>query len=396
MKKTKIKIKHRKYSLYQRKKSKSRQVLTVLLMIVIVAGLCVLGYGLGRPLVDYFSGKSNNSEPESAWTPPVSSETSSASGEATADGGASSAEPTADPQPEAGSVSAYILPEEAVSSSETLNSALAAARSSGCTDITVTMKDEVGSLLYKSTLKDIQGTEITGTLTAKQIADIITKAGFTPRARISTLLDRSAQSYGGEQICYMIADGGIWHDFYVDRGGKSWISPFEAASGKYLAAITSELANAGFKTVILANTCYPAFNSQDYSNFLRQLSISDDTARLNALWSVISACNAAAKPSGADIMLEMTDEDLFSESKALTSAEAAGDKNQLKTVSLLVDYTPGEKTGYIEAKAFIGRLSAMYSGQTFAVRLKTSSFSASGLEDVRRAFTDSCIEVFSE
>ena len=67
-----------------------------------------------------------------------------------------------------------------------------------------------------------------------------------------------------------------------------------------------------------------------------------------------------------------------------------------KTVSLLVDYTPGEKTGYIEAKAFIGRLSAMYSGQTFAVRLKTSSFSASGLEDVRRAFTDSGIEIFSE
>ncbi|MGN1340279.1 MAG: putative glycoside hydrolase [Oscillospiraceae bacterium] len=395
-KKKNIKIKHRKYSLYQRKKSKGRKALTVVLMIVLIAGLCVLGYGLGRPLVEYFSGKSNTSEPTSAWTPPV---TTPATGETTAEAtpdAPATAEATTDAVQNAGTASAYILPESAVLSSESLNSALAAAKNTGCTDITVTLKDETGYFLYKTAVAGIPESQITGTLTAKQIADIITKAGFNPRARINTLLDRTSQTYGGENICYMIADGGIWHDYYVDRGGKSWLDPFAAGTSKYLAAITAEISQAGFGSVILANTIYPAFNTQDYSNFLRQLPIGDDSARLEALWNVISACNAAAKPNGAELLLEMSDADLFADSKALTSAEAASDKTKLKAVSLLVDFNPEEKTGYVETKAFIGRISAMYSGTNWAVRLTTSGFSGTALAEVRRAFSDSGITVFSE
>ena len=83
MKKKNIKIKHRKYSLYQRKKSKGRKFLTGLLMVILVAGLCVLGYGLGKPLVEYFSNRGNEPPPESAWTPPVSAEPAAPSAEGT-------------------------------------------------------------------------------------------------------------------------------------------------------------------------------------------------------------------------------------------------------------------------------------------------------------------------
>lgn len=393
MKKKNIKIKHRKYSLYQRKKSKGRKFLTGLLMVVLAAGLCVLGYGLGKPLVEHFSNRSNESQPESAWTPPVSAEPTSPSAEGTAEKTAESAEPTAEPEIEK-TVSAFILPETAVLSSESLNSALAAAKNSGYTDITVTLKDEAGSFLYKTSLKDIPETQVTGTLTAKQIADIITKAGMIPHARINTLLDRTSQTYSGGSICYMIADGGIWHDYYVDQGGKSWLDPFEKETAAYLADITKEIAAAGFTDVILANTKYPAFNPQDYTNFLRQLNISDDAARLEALWNVISACQNAAGET--KITIEMTDEDLFTDALALTTAEAAGDKTKLKTAALLVDYSPADKTGYAETRAFIGKLSAMYSGQEWAVRIKTSGFSATALEQVRKAFADSGVTVFSE
>lgn len=397
MKKKNIKIKHRKYSLYQRKKSKGRKVLTVVLMIVLVAGLCVLGYGLGRPLVEYFSGKNTESQPSSAWTPPTTAATGEQTSDSTSEAsGAATTEPTAEAQPHAKSVSAFILPESAVLSSESLNSALAAAKNGGYTEVTVTLKDETGSFLYKTAVEGVAESQITGTLTAKQIVEIITKAGFTPSARINTLLDRTSQTYGGENICYMIADGGIWHDYYVDRGGKSWLNPFAEGTAKCLAAITAELSEAGFGSVILANTVFPVFNQQDYTNFLRQLSIADSSARLEALWNVISACADAAKPSGAAVLLEMSDADLFADDKGLTSAEPAGDKQNLKTVSLLVDFTPGDKAGYAETKAFIGRLSAMYSGQSFSVRLTASGFSESALAEVRKAFSDSEITVYSE
>ena len=394
MKRKNIKIKHHKYSLYQRRKSKGRKVLTAVLMIVLIAGLCVLGYGLGRPLVDYFKNRGSESRPESAWTPPISAETSGSSaegtGEKTAEGTTDS---TTEPETEK-TVSAFILPEEAALSSDSLKSALAAAKNSGFTDVTVTLKDESGSFLYKTAIKGVPETQVTGTLTAKQIADIITRAGMTPHARINTLLDRTTQTYAGESVCYMIADGGIWHDYYVDRGGKSWLDPFEKGTSEYLAAVTGEISAAGFTEVILANTRYPAFNPQDYTNFLRQLNISDDNARLEALWNVITACRTAA--GEAKLTLEMTDDDLFAEAKALTSAEAAGDKAKLKTAALLVDYSPEDKTGYAQTRAFIGQMTAMYSGQEWAVRIETSGFSASALEQVRKAFADSGITVFSE
>lgn len=396
MKNKKIKIKHRKYSLYQRKRSKSRKVLTVLLMVVLVAGLCVLGYGLGRPLVNYFQNRGNESQTSSAWTPPSSAEISS-SAEGTSD--RSTAEATKEPTQEAQeqkTVNSFILPESAVSSSESLNSALAAAKNGNYTDITVTLKDESGNFLYKTGIDGIPETQITGSLTAKQIADIITKAGFIPRARINTLLDRTSQTFGGENVCYMIADGGIWHDYYVDQGGKSWLDPFEDATAKYLSAITSEISDAGFRSIILANTRYPAFNPQDYTNFLRQLNISDDTARLEALWKVTDACVTAAKPSGAEIAVEVDSADLLADEKALTSAEITSDKAKLKNTVLMVDYSPEDKATYAGTKAYIGKLSVMYSGQTIAVRLQTSGFSADALADVRKAFIDSGIAVLSE
>ena len=393
MKKKNIKIKHRKYSLYQRKKSKGRKFLTVLLMIVLIVGLCVLGYGLGRPLVEYFSNRGSESQPESAWTPPVSAEPSSPSTEDTSEKTEGSTEQTAEPEVEK-AVSEFILPETAALSSDSLNSALAAAKNSGYTDITVTLKDESGSFLYKTALKDIPETQVTGTLTAKQIADIITKAGMTPHARINTLLDRTSIAYAGANICYMIADGGMWHDYYVDQGGKSWLDPFQKETAVYLADITKEIASAGFTEVILANTRFPVFNNQDYSNFLRQLSISDDSARLEALWNVISACQKAAGET--KLTIEMSGDDLFGDSIAITTAEPAGDKAKLKTAALLVDYSPADKTGYAETRAFIGKLNAMYSGQDWAVCIKTSGFSATALEQVRKAFADSDIIVFSE
>lgn len=396
MKNKKIKIKHRKYSLYQRKRSKSRKVLTVLLMVVLVAGLCVLGYGLGRPLVNYFQNRGSKSQTSSAWTPPSSAEINS-SAEGTSDRSTAEAtkEPTQETQ-EQKPVSAFILPESALASSDALNSALAAAKNGNYTDIAVTLKDDSGSFLYKTGIDGIPEAQITGTLTAKQIADIITRAGFTPGARINTLLDRTSQSFGGESVCYMIADGGIWHDYYVDKGGKSWLDPFEDATAKYLSAITSEISGAGFKSIILANTKYPAFNPQDYTNFLRQLNLSDDNARLEALWKIADACITAAKPSGAEISVEVNGGDLLADEKALTSAEITGNKAKLRNTVLLIDYSPEDSANYASTKAFIGKLSVMYSGQTIAVRLQTSGFSADALADVRKAFTDSGITVLSE
>ena len=82
-------------------------------------------------------------------------------------------------------------------------------------------------------------------------------------------------------------------------------------------------------------------------------------------------------------------------SKSATDAEIKKASRKL-AMKYPPDYNPGDKAGYAEARAFIGRLSAMYSGQTIAVRLTASGFSESALNEVRRAFTDADVAVYSE
>lgn len=219
---------------------------------------------------------------------------------------------------------------------------------------------------------------------------------MTPHARINTLLDRTSQTYSGGSICYMIADGGIWHDYYVDQGGKSWLDPVREGDRGVPCGYHKGDRVRGLHRRDTRKHEVPGVQPAGYTNFLRQLNISDETARLEALWNVISACQKAA--GDTRVTIEMNDEDLFADNNAiaLTTAEAAGDKTKLKTAALLVDYSPADKTGYAETRAFIGKLSAMYSGQEWAVRIQTSGFSAASLEQVRKAFADSGITMFSE
>lgn len=392
-----IKIKRRKYRLYQKKKSKGRKALTIILTIAGLAALCILGYGLGRPLVEYFQNKGNESGTSSSWTPPVSAETSGSSGEITEQ---VTTEPVAEPEVEI-TKTVYILPENALASSDSLNSALAAAKNSGCTDVAVTLKNEAGLFLYKSGIDGavfMSDDESTPqfSLTARQICDAIKAAGFAPQARINTLLDKNTKLFEGEYICYMLSSSDPWHDYVNGRVDKSWLDPFNPGTAKFLSAVIGELCGSGFGKVTLANTKYPVFQPRDLTEFLSHTKAGDQTARLEALWNVIDSCNAAAAANGAELLLEMTDSDIFADSQKFTTAEAAGNPEKLKSVTLLIDYTPEGTAGYTQAKALIGRLGVQFSGQSAAVRLKGAGFSTAVAEDIKRAFSEANITVYSE
>lgn len=392
-KKTNIKIKPRKYSLYTKKKSKGKQALAAIITIVAAAALCVVGYGAGKPIVEYFKNKQAN-PPESSvpWTPTFEE---SEQAPATAEPTAESAEPESVEPEKPAVMGAYFLPENASLSSESLNGAIAAAKSNGAQAVVVTLKDDMGHLLYKTEIEGAADTDlVTGTLTAKQICDIITKAGLTPSARINTTKDHIGGNYVGGN--YMISgEESIWHDAAVANGGKRWLSPFSEKTSAYIANITAELSRAGFKEIILSNTIFPDFHPSDYTTYLYDVPISDNNARVQALWNVIGAANNAAKANGAQIRLEMSATALYSDDRLATDAEAAADKAKLAEVALLLDYD-ASGSSFAEAKSFIGRTGASYSGQEYAVLIKGSGFSAGALDELKRAFTESEIAVFTE
>lgn len=381
--KQQIKIKRRKYNLYTKKKSTAAKVWTVILSVIVVVGLCVLGYGLGRPIVDYFVNKDKNPDNTSAWTPP---QTTTSASETTSDiTEDTSSVPEPEPTVQDG---AYILPENAAMTREHLERALNIAKQKGSKSVAVTFKDSDGDYLYMTDIAGVKGTPlVTGTLTAKEIYDAVSAAGMTPVARFSTLKDHKSGAYVAN-IRYLATEGWTWLDDYAEQGGKSWLSPFETHTADFIAEITSEIAAAGFKQIILSDTVYPMFRDADYG-YLANI---DNTAlRIKSLWNVIDASSDAAAKNGAEILIEVNSNDMFAAEKLSTTAEFTADTAKLSSTKLLVNFNG---SGYADAKAFVGRMSSAYSDVDYCILL--SGKSPTSLEELEKAFVESEITVFSE
>lgn len=391
--KKRIKIKHHKYNLYNKKKSKGKQALTIILMIVIVIALCVVGYGLGKPLMDYFSGKT---KPE-VTTPSTSSAAlpTEEADELTVEAAdTKESEPEDEPQPPVG---VYEISIASMKNEATLKNALASAKAQGYETVLMTLKTDGGQFLYKTEVEAMRyaTTNVVGSLTAKEIADIVKAQGMTAYAAVSTLKDPLTGDYAVD-MRYNTSDGYGWLDAAYDKGGKSWLSPFEQSTISFMADITSELAGAGFERIILCDVMYPMFKDVDYNTYLSNMpQLTDNNARTAALWNVIAACSSAARSNGAEVMLQVDSDDIFETQLLGTTAEAFSDKSKLGTVNVLINYTPESGAAYAAAKGFVGRLGSTYSSLKYSVRID-EALADNEAEAIAKAFAESGIEVFSE
>ena len=391
-KKNAIKIKRSKVNLYNKRKSKRKQVLTIVITAVAACALGVLGFGLGKPLLEYFSGK-NNSSDSSAWTPPESEASSS---EITVESSSqTSSEVISEPLPEMTDV--YFLPEDAALSSAALNGALAAAKTAGAKTVAVTLKNETGNFLYNSAIKQLAERDIvTGTLSAEQICRAIKDAGFVPAAKISTLKDRLCGYKNVTDGGYRIVDSGVtWHDDRDEKGGKPWLSPFKTQTLQFIGEITEELSSAGFRHIIAVNTMYPKFHKEDISTYLSDLPLSDNNARLDALKNVYNSAKAGAEKNGAALWLEISGESVITKNRLCTDAEIIADADVMASVKLIVDYTPSETAAevYSSAKEFSAKLKAALGSAEFYVVIN-GGYSDAVISDVKKAFSEDKIEVF--
>lgn len=341
-KKTNIKIKRSKFNLYNKKKSKARRALKIIITVIVVCGLGVLGYGLGKPLIKYFQDK-NSSQPESEASALLSSIIKSGNTVNTivsSSDANSSEDNTSKPEPAPQAPKIYYLSDNAASSEANLTAALADAKKSGCSVVAVTLKDTSGYLLYKSSIASVKDTEVTaGTLSASQVSAAISKEGLTPAARINTLMDKTAPAHMEGGFKFTESQGGYsWHDNKPENGGKMWLSPFSDKTVKYIGDISEELSKAGFKHIICANTRFPGFHTVDVSTYLTHLPLNDRAKRSDALWNVLNSAKSGAEKNGAKLIIEVSASSIMAVNRSCSDAEFISDKDKLNGVSIIVNY----------------------------------------------------------
>lgn len=388
-KKTNIKIKKSKINIYNKRKNKTRQTMTLVMTIALACILVVVGYGIGKPIMKYFSEKDNssdNSDSISQSVPAQSSSQSSSSSEID--------EPSSDvSQPLEKNLSGMcLLPSDAVSSEKTLRSALAQAKESGYTKVVVTLKDDTGVLLYKSEIDRIKNkAEINvGTLTSQQIYDIIAEYGMTAAARISTLKDRYAPYHFGN---YALADSGVlWLDNSAEAGGKPWLNPFESSTADYISELAAELSAAGFKDIICADTIFPPFTGYDKDTWLKHMDLRNAQKRSDALWQVLDKAKTAAAANGATVWAEIEGDSLLSDERTSTSAEIAYDTEKFSQLPLVIVYNGSDISA--DVAAFAEKISSRAGSDV--VVLINDTMEAAALEGVKDVFSKAGFEVLAK
>ena len=297
-----IKIKRSKGRLYKKKRSPVRTAIETIVLVTLAGGLIYVGYTAAGPLINYIQ-SGGSSGTVTSWTPDESG-TGGNNSDPENPAVDTSLEITTQPQ-EASSLGTYLISQSALKSKEALNSALDSAKNSGFGIVLIPLKDDSGAILYKSQIDYITNVKelVTGTLSAKDIADAVKAKGLVPKAVIPTLLDKTSPDYVNDTGYYFADSPEIsWYDASPDNGGKRWIDPFRAGSKKYYSDMVKELKNAGFEEIALSELRYPDLHDSDEPRLGSKFFAADRYKGLSELYQ--SCYNATDKKAAVSVNIK--------------------------------------------------------------------------------------------
>ncbi|MBQ5319480.1 MAG: hypothetical protein J6K17_10320 [Oscillospiraceae bacterium] len=315
------------------RKKRTRKVLKVILIIICLAVLVFLGYSIAKPVHEYILSKSGESVTEDeVWSPPVVTEKTEAEE-------ADKTEPEETTQPveevkKRENFSAYQLPETALSSMDSLATALASVKESGYTAVIVPLKAEGGKLYYNTTSEMAKSSEdaVSGTMFAGQIASVIKSEGFTAIAYVNLLEDNNR--YGENRTgSYKTTDDSTWLDNAPTKGGKPWLSPFDADTQEYVKHISNEIAGSGFDFIVYDGAVFPTFRNSDLS-YIGDIVKNEN--RYKSLVNIANIASAAADAYDTESLLTVSAE------KIINGTEEVFKPEELDYNILAVEYIPSQ------------------------------------------------------
>lgn len=229
-----------------------------------IAGIAVLvfvGYSAGGPIMKFLEEQEIITAPTE---PPVSlaeSEPSETSAASVGQESEAATEPVQTPQN--AEIRGYYLDAYALSTEQSLRSALETVPSD-ITHIIVPLKTKGGNFYYATSLEDVaMSGAVIAALPLETIHSVITESGFIPAAVINTLEDHIYPNIYKEASYHIVGTEENWLDAAPENDGRPWLSPFSSLTKDFLFNVTEEIADAGFSPIICEGIYFPQFSEND-------------------------------------------------------------------------------------------------------------------------------------
>ncbi|MCQ2408005.1 MAG: putative glycoside hydrolase [Oscillospiraceae bacterium] len=321
-----------------------RNAVGTLLMLVIMAGLGIVGYNIVGPVVTRIRTEESNPtltpEPYFTETQPVQTELIAEAVTTTAEVTTTVVQTTTAVTtrrsakfPE-DTVVAYYTSADVLTDLDMLENAAKKCADSGYTAMILPMKDDIGILHYATASERAKqcGAANDNLLTLREIRNAVSRYQINCIAEFYTLTDRTYPNTFNDGS-YVFLDGNTrWLDNAPEEGGKPWLNPFSQGTWDYLAGLANELTAGGISQIICKGTVFPHFYPTDSDLLGGQ--INDPGERKTALLNTLNTIAAAAPGAG-----------LYVDGKALTNGlEEAFDIDQLSMGTVFVEIDPSAFT----------------------------------------------------
>ena len=284
----------------------AHKVKQLLPIVAAVLAIVLVGFLLGKPVLNMLSGAGKGDSSSSSQIVDTSSKMEDSSVRTDVSQPSSDAE-SDNPQPEVIQPVAktriyYYADTSSLSTEAGIDGVIAQMKSKGATHLVFDVKNQDGNLLYASA--DQYGSQLVAdkTVDIKALVSKLSQNGITPVARMYTFMDKLISNVErSTAVMYLGSDGTRWLDSSIQFGGKAWANPASQIMRDYIISLTDEVMSLGIKEIVYAGFHTPTGYSLDKRDF--GATMDQVLASMRSLYNTLEA-KVSAKGGRCSLQVE--------------------------------------------------------------------------------------------
>ena len=283
----------------------THKVKQLLPIVAAVLAIVLVGFLLGKPVLNMLSGAGKSDSSSSSQIVDTSSKREDSSVQTDVSQPSSDAE-SDNPQPEIVQPVAktriyYYADTSALSTEAGIDGVIAQMKSKGATHLVFDIKNQDGNLLYASA--DQYGSQLVAdkTVDIKALVSKLSQNGITPVARMYTFMDKLISNVERSTAVMYQGTDTRWLDSSAALGGKAWANPASQIMRDYIISLTDEVMSLGIKEIVYAGFHTPTGYSLDKRDF--GATMDQVLASMRSLYNTLEA-KVSAKGGRCSLQVE--------------------------------------------------------------------------------------------